>query len=107
MFYKEIPKGCTALITRGATGIGLEIATANSQLGAAMMIVGRNEERVQQAAEALRRDGGQVASSQCDAGNYDEVQAVVEATVAQFSSLDILGGWQFHLSQCSADTQRL
>lgn len=90
MFSKEILKGRTALITGGGTGIGLAIATAYSQLGAAVMIVGRNEERVQQAAEDLRRAGGQAAAAQCDVRNYEEVQAAVAATVAQFGSLDIL-----------------
>lgn len=90
MFHPETLKGRTALITGGGTGIGLEIATAYARLGAAVMLVGRNEERVQEAAETLNRAGGKAAAAKCDVRNYDEVQSAVEATVARFGGLDIL-----------------
>ena len=90
MFTNDTLKGRTALITGGGTGIGLEIATVYARLGAAVMLVGRNEERVQDAAEGLNREGGQAAASKCDVRNYDEVKNAVDATVARFGSLDIL-----------------
>jgi peroxisomal 2,4-dienoyl-CoA reductase len=90
MFSKETLKGRVALITGGGTGIGLEIATAYASLGASVMLVGRNEERVQAAADELNKQGGRAAARKCDVRNYDEVKAAVEATVAQFGALDIL-----------------
>lgn len=90
MFTNDTLKGRTALITGGGTGIGLEIATAYARLGAAVMLVGRNEERVQEAAAALSSEGGQAAAGKCDVRNYEEVKQAVEATVARFGSLDIL-----------------
>ena len=70
--------------------VGLEIATAYARLGAAVMLVGRNEERVQAAADQLNREGGKAAATRCDVRNYDEVKSAVEATVERFGSLDIL-----------------
>jgi peroxisomal 2,4-dienoyl-CoA reductase len=90
MFTNDTLKGRTALITGGGSGIGLEIATAYARLGAAVMLVGRNVDRVQSAAEALSREGGKAAAAKCDVRNYDEVKAAVEAAVQRFGSLDIL-----------------
>ena len=90
MFTPDTLAGRTALITGGGSGIGLEIATAYVRLGAAVMIVGRNQERLQQAAQTLAADGGQVAAMTCDVRNYGEVERAVETTVQQFGALDIL-----------------
>lgn len=90
MFAQDTLKGRTALITGGGTGIGLEIATAYARLGASVMMVGRNEERVQEAARILREEGCQAESGRCDVREYDAVKAAVEATVQRFGGLDIL-----------------
>lgn len=90
MFTNDTLKGRTALITGGGTGIGLEMATTYARLGAAVMLVGRNEERVQAAAEGLTREGAQVAAARCDVRDYDQVKAAIDAAVARFGGLDIL-----------------
>lgn len=90
MFKSDTLKGRVALITGGGTGIGLEIATAYARLGASVMLVGRNEERVQAAAQALTKEGGKAAALKVDVRNYDEVKQAVDATVEHFGSLDIL-----------------
>jgi peroxisomal 2,4-dienoyl-CoA reductase len=90
MFLKDTLKGRVALITGGGGGLGYEIATAYTRLGASVMLVGRNEERVQQAADELTKEGGSAAAVRCDVRNYDEVKAAVEATATRFGSLDIL-----------------
>jgi peroxisomal 2,4-dienoyl-CoA reductase len=90
MFTNDTLKGRVALITGGGSGIGLEIATAYAQLGASVMLVGRNEERVQTAAQSIAELGGNAAARKADVRNYDEVKAAVEATVEHFGSLDIL-----------------
>lgn len=90
MYSSDTLKGRVALITGGGTGIGLEIATAYAKLGASVMIVGRNEERVQAAANTLTDQGFIAAARKTDVRNYDEVKATVEATVEHFGALDIL-----------------
>ena len=90
MFTNDTLKGRAALITGGGTGIGFEIATTYARLGAAVMLVGRNEGRVQEAAEALVKQGARAAAGKCDVRNYEEVKQAVEATASRFGSLDIL-----------------
>jgi NAD(P)-dependent dehydrogenase (short-subunit alcohol dehydrogenase family) len=90
MFTNDTLTGRAALITGGGTGIGLEIAILYARLGASVMVVGRNEERVQAAAAAIEGDGGRAAGMKCDVRNYEDVKAAVAATVDRFGALDIL-----------------
>jgi NAD(P)-dependent dehydrogenase (short-subunit alcohol dehydrogenase family) len=90
MFASDTLRGRTALITGGGSGIGLEIATHYTRFGCQVMLVGRNEERVAAAAEALSREGGTAAAMKCDVRNPDEVKASVDATVERFGAVDIL-----------------
>ena len=90
MFTNDTLKGRTALITGGGTGIGLEIATTYARLGASVMLVGRNEERVEAAAKAITAEGGKAAACRADVRNYDDVNAAVQATAERFGALDIL-----------------
>ncbi|GLC97136.1 hypothetical protein Tamer19_65450 [Cupriavidus sp. TA19] len=90
MYSNDPLKGRTALITGGGTGIGLEIATTYARLGANVMLVGRNQERVEAAAKAIVDEGGKAAALKVDVRSYEEVKAAVETTVERFGTLDIL-----------------
>jgi peroxisomal 2,4-dienoyl-CoA reductase len=90
MFTNDTLKGRTALITGGGSGIGLEIATTYARLGASVMLVGRNQERVEVAAKAITENGGKAAARKTDVRDYEEVEAAVQATVERFGTLDVL-----------------
>jgi 2,4-dienoyl-CoA reductase [(3E)-enoyl-CoA-producing], peroxisomal len=90
MFANDTLKGRTALITGGGTGIGLEIATIYARLGASVMLVGRDEERVQATARMIAETGGSADARRVDVREYDDLKAAVDATVERFGSLDIL-----------------
>ena len=51
--YDKILQGKTALITGGSSGIGFEIARKCAQTGAMVIITGRNENKLKQAAKTL------------------------------------------------------
>ncbi|MBE2966996.1 SDR family oxidoreductase [Burkholderia cepacia] len=90
MFANNTLAGCVALITGGGTGIGFEIATMYAGLGASVMLIGRNEERVQAAARTINESGGRAAARRADVRDYDDVKAAVDGAVECFGGLDVL-----------------
>lgn len=79
-----------ALITGGATGIGLGIAHHFAALGARVVIASRKQENLDAAVEAIIANGGQASAIRTDVRDYDEVEAAVAHTVSTFGGLDIL-----------------
>jgi NAD(P)-dependent dehydrogenase (short-subunit alcohol dehydrogenase family) len=72
----------TALVTGSTAGIGLAIATALSKEGAAVIVNGRTEERVDRA----RRTSGAAHGIAADLGTEEGIRTVI----AQFPAVDIL-----------------
>jgi 3-hydroxybutyrate dehydrogenase len=79
-------EGRVALVTGGASGIGLAIARALSAQGAAVVIADLNPERGQAAAASLPR----ARFERADVSSRDECRRLVEATAAVYGSLDVL-----------------
>jgi 3-hydroxybutyrate dehydrogenase len=78
--------GRHALITGGGTGIGAAIAVALSAAGAAVSLVGRRAEPLQEAAANLDRASAIVA----DVTREDDTVAMLEAARAAHGPVDIL-----------------
>ena len=83
-------KGQNAFVTGGGSGIGLSCASAFAADGANVLIMGRTEEKLQQAAEQIRAiDGaGTVQIFAGDAGSEADIEAAV-ALAAIDDNLDI------------------
>lgn len=90
MFAADTLKGRVALITGGASGIGLEIATVYARLGASVVLASRNQERLDAAVATLAAQGAAVAAFRTDVRNYDEVKRTIEKSVERYGALDIL-----------------
>lgn len=77
MFRTDLLRGRRILITGGGTGIGLSIGRRFLSLGADLVICGRREPVLAEAAGSLMREtGGKVAYKRCDvrdAGLVDEL----------------------------------
>jgi len=86
--YDGYYEGKVALVTGGAMGMGLAAVEAFAREGAAVVLSDANAEAGASAAEALARDGHDVTFIRCDVTNEDEVQSLVESTVAQHGRLD-------------------
>lgn len=82
--------GKTAIVTGGSRGIGVEMAEALAEAGANLMLCARREEWLNETVEAFRANNYNVAGKVCDVSNADDVQAVVDETVAKFGKVDIL-----------------
>lgn len=90
MFAADTLKDRVALITGGAGGIGLEIATQYARLGARVMVASRNQERLDQAVASLAQQGLRIDALAVDVRDPQAVQNVVDTTAKRHGALDIL-----------------
>lgn len=79
--------GKTAVITGGASGLGLAMAECMAQAGAKVVLLGRREPEGLFDNEKLR---GKVAYYQYDVTNTDGVPALVEKIIAEQGPIEIL-----------------
>ncbi|WP_424005514.1 SDR family NAD(P)-dependent oxidoreductase (plasmid) [Haloarcula salina] len=75
----------TAIVTGGSTGIGKAIAAKFIENGANVVIAARSEAAGHETAEELGCE-----FVQCDVSDYDQVKALVDATVEEFGGLNIV-----------------
>jgi len=79
--------GKVALVTGSSRGIGRAIATELAASGARVMLSSRKAEDLEAAAAAI---DGEVAWTVANAGEPDQAEACVAATVERFGAVDIL-----------------
>ncbi|OZC62860.1 3-oxoacyl-ACP reductase [Rhodococcus sp. 06-621-2] len=79
--------GRTAVITGGAQGIGLAIATLFAENGAKIVIGDLDEAKAKESADALPTDAVGV---RCNVTTAEDVQALVDTAVSAFGSIDIM-----------------
>lgn len=82
--------GRVAIVTGGSRGLGQEMAEGLGEAGAKLMLCARREEWLTPTVEQMRARGFHVESALCDVANPQEVQGVVDKTVAAFGQVDIL-----------------
>jgi NAD(P)-dependent dehydrogenase (short-subunit alcohol dehydrogenase family) len=78
-------EGKVALVTAGATGIGLGCARAIVEGGGRVMICARRADTLKQAAAELGENADWVV---CDVTDDESVDAAIAATVSRFGTLD-------------------
>ena len=83
-------KGKSGIVTGAGSGIGLGLATGLVQAGAEIAIAGRNLDKLEKAAEALRQYGGPIIPLQMDMGKMEDIKRLVDNTVQEFGKIDFL-----------------
>ena len=83
-------KDKTAFITGSASGIGREIAVVFAQEGANVVIADLNKEAADATAADLQSKGAKAMGVAVDVTSEAQVDAAVQAAIAQFGPIDIL-----------------
>jgi meso-butanediol dehydrogenase/(S,S)-butanediol dehydrogenase/diacetyl reductase len=82
--------GKTAIVTGGGTGIGLAIARRYCEEGAAVLICGRREERLREAAAGMPGGPGLILPVRSDVTREEDILALVRRAEEETGRLDIL-----------------
>ncbi|UYO06547.1 SDR family NAD(P)-dependent oxidoreductase [Paenibacillus sp. PSB04] len=83
-------EGKVALVTGGASGIGLSSARLLAKEGAKVVIADFNVEGAQQAAAEINAQGGEAYGLFLDAGDESSIREAVEFTVKHFGTITVL-----------------
>jgi NAD(P)-dependent dehydrogenase (short-subunit alcohol dehydrogenase family) len=82
--------GRVALVTGGARGLGYGCARRLAEAGAAVVLLGRDEERIEGAAARLREAGASAIAVSGDVTRDGDPERAVEAAVRELGRLDVL-----------------
>ena len=79
-----------AVITGGASGLGLGIAKILGQRNAKLALIDINDEKVQEAAESLLNNGVSVKAFQADVTNEADIDSCINSIEQEVGKIDIL-----------------
>jgi len=82
--------GRVAIISGGSIGLGRQMAEGLAEMGANLVLCARNQQRCEEAAEALRSLGVQTLAISADVKDKSSIQQVVREALAKFGRIDIL-----------------
>ena len=82
--------GQVAIVTGSESGIGRETARALCEGGAAVVLNGRNAERLEHTRRHFLNAGHAVASCQADVTDYADCERLIATAIEEFGRLDIL-----------------
>jgi NAD(P)-dependent dehydrogenase (short-subunit alcohol dehydrogenase family) len=80
----------TALVTGGNRGIGLEVCRRLGALGFRVLLAGRDQQAVQEAADLLRGEGAKVEPLLLDVTDEPGIRSLAERVEAELGGVDVL-----------------
>ncbi len=88
IYSQGLMNGKVIVVTGGGSGIGRCVAHELSALGAQVVLVGRNVEKLQTVQDEIVQDGGTVSFQVCDIRQEDAVKQTVAAVLATQGRVD-------------------
>jgi len=80
----------TAIISGGSKGIGKSIAFKYAEAGANVVICSRKKDNLDSAIEEAQTSGFNIIGIECNTGEIESINNVVDKTLEQFNRVDIL-----------------
>ena len=108
VFRPDLFAGQTIMVTGGGSGIGRCLAHELVSLGANVVILGRNAEKLATVANEIREDGGDAAIQVCDIRNELSVIAAIDYVLQKFGRIDGLvnnAGGQYRTPMSTISTK--
>ena len=90
IFREHLLKDKTAFITGGGSGIGQRMAERFAEHGAKVVLAGRQQEKLDGAASAIRAAGGTADTAALDVRDYAAVEDALKQAHDRFGAIDIL-----------------
>jgi len=91
MALKELNlNGKTAIVTGAGRGIGKAIALTMAEAGADVVVAARTKSQIEETAAEVRQLGRKSLAIPTDVGQTEQVEKLVEATIAEFGKVDIM-----------------
>ena len=87
---EDAVKGRTVLITGGSSGIGAAAAKKIAEAGGEVVLVARTQEKLEEVAEEIHRDGGTAHVYPCDLSDMDAIAAMADKVLADLGGVDVL-----------------
>jgi len=82
--------GRVAVVTGGSRGIGAAIARLLAEAGAAVVVSGRDGDRLERTANDLQATGASIATVVADVAKREDCERLVDTTKERFGRLDVL-----------------
>ena len=82
--------GRVCIVTGGGRGIGRGISEGLAAFGAKVVMTGRTEATLAEAATAIREKGGEAIGHAADISSEGDVLALRDATIARYGRIDVL-----------------
>ena len=83
-------QGKTAVITGGNSGVGAATALLFAKSGANVVISARRQAALDQVAEKIKAEGGNVLTVSTDISKVEDCENLMKAAIEKFGKVDIL-----------------
>ncbi len=88
IFASDLFKGKTVIVTGGGSGIGRCTAHELAHLGANVVIVGRNIDKLETVVNEISQDGGVALALSCDIRDEAQVASAIDRTLEKYGALN-------------------